>query len=221
MSTVVAVVLFPGANCEFDVAQVVESVGAVPKLVSHQAADLSDADAVILPGGFSYGDYLRPGAIARFSPVMRAVSDFAAAGGPVLGICNGFQVLTESGLLPGALQKNSRLRFLCQEVDLQVATVRTRLTASLSQELPLALPINHFEGNYICSVETLAELSANDQILFRYVEDVNGSLDRIAGICNAGRNVFGMMPHPEREGGHWAKEEADHRYAMIRSFVGR
>lgn len=221
MSTVVAVVVFPGSNCEFDVAEIIESVGALPKLVSHQALDLSDADAVILPGGFAYGDYLRPGALARFSPVMRAVRDFAALGGPVLGICNGFQVLTEAGMLPGALQKNSGLRFLCEEVELEVSSVATRLTSSLEQGMTLRLPINHFEGNYLCSAETLASLRENDQIVLRYRSDVNGSIDRIAGICNEGRNVFGMMPHPEREGVHWEKEEASKRYAVIRSFVGR
>jgi phosphoribosylformylglycinamidine synthase len=153
---------------------------------------------VIVPGGFAHGDYLRTGAIARFSPVMRAVGDFVAEGGPVIGICNGFQILCEAGLLPGALQKNSGLKFLCETVEITVETTTTPLTSSATPGARLRIPINHFEGNYVCTPDTLAELRTEDRIVFRYVENPNGALDDIAGICNAGRNVVGLMPHPER-----------------------
>ncbi|MGZ4786679.1 MAG: phosphoribosylformylglycinamidine synthase subunit PurQ, partial [Acidimicrobiales bacterium] len=144
------------------------------------------------------GDYLRPGAIARFSPVMSAVQEFAAAGGPVVGICNGFQVLTEAGLLPGALQKNRGLKFICAMVDVRVESSRSILTSEATEGSVLRIPINHFEGNYTCSSETLAELQGDDRIVLRYVDNPNGSVDDIAGICSAGRNVVGLMPHPER-----------------------
>jgi phosphoribosylformylglycinamidine synthase subunit PurQ / glutaminase len=153
---------------------------------------------VVVPGGFAHGDYLRPGAIARFSPVMAAVTEFARSGGPVVGICNGFQVLTEAGLLPGALQKNRRLKFLCTTVDLTVVTSRSVLTSATEVGDVLRVPVNHFEGNYTCSPETLAELHADDRVVLRYAENPNGSVDDIAGITNAGRNVVGLMPHPER-----------------------
>jgi phosphoribosylformylglycinamidine synthase len=155
-------------------------------------------DAIVVPGGFAHGDYLRTGAIARFSPVMESVADFAAAGGPVVGICNGFQVLCEAGLLPGALQKNAGLKFLCNTVDIRVETTASVLTSQARTGDVLHVPINHFEGNYVCSPETLAELRAEDRVVVRYVENPNGSLDDIAGIRNAAGNVVGLMPHPER-----------------------
>ena len=164
----------------------------------HGDRSIGDVDAVVVPGGFAHGDYLRPGAIARFSPIMTAVAEFANSGGPVVGICNGFQVLTEAGLLPGALQKNRGLKFLCQMTELEVAATDTALTSDIAPGTRLRIPINHFEGNYTCSAETLASLVAEDRVVFRYVENPNGSMNDIAGICNAGRNVVGLMPHPER-----------------------
>jgi phosphoribosylformylglycinamidine synthase len=198
MSSHVAVVVFPGTNCELDVLEAVERLGGSAELVWHTERRLHDADAVVVPGGFAHGDYLRTGAIARFSPVMDAVQAFAAAGGPVVGICNGFQVLTEAGLLPGALQKNAGLKFVCRTVDLRVETTRSPLTGLARVGDVLRVPINHFEGNYVCDGPTLERLRADDRIVFRYVENPNGSLDDIAGICNEGRNVVGLMPHPER-----------------------
>jgi phosphoribosylformylglycinamidine synthase I len=198
MATVVGVVVFPGSNCEMDVVEAVGNVGGEGRLVWHGASSLGDVDAVVLPGGFAHGDYLRPGAIARFSPVMDAVRDFAAAGGPVVGICNGFQVLCEAGLLPGALQKNRGLKFLCGPADLRVEAGATPLTGDVAPGTTLRIPINHFEGNYTCGPDTLAELRADDRVVFRYVENPNGSVDDIAGICSAQRNVVGLMPHPER-----------------------
>ncbi len=198
MSATVGVVVFPGSNCEHDVVAAVERLGADGRLLFHRDADLSGVDAVVLPGGFAHGDYLRTGAIARFSPVMQAVSDFAAGGGPVVGICNGFQVLTEAGLLPGALQKNAGLRFLCTTVELRVETTETVLTNAASVGDVLAVPVNHFEGNYVCDEATLDRLRDEDRIVVRYVDNPNGSLDDIAGVCNEGRNVVGLMPHPER-----------------------
>jgi phosphoribosylformylglycinamidine synthase subunit PurQ / glutaminase len=153
---------------------------------------------VILPGGFAHGDYLRPGAIARFSPIMDAVREHAAAGGPVVGICNGFQVLTEAGMLPGALQKNRGLKFLCTTTRLRVETTDSCLTAEARVGDVLQIPINHFEGSYTCDAATLQELRADERIVVRYVDNPNGSIDDIAGVCNAGRNVVGLMPHPER-----------------------
>jgi phosphoribosylformylglycinamidine synthase len=196
--TRVGVVVFPGSNCEHDVVEALESLGADAELLWHGDRSLGDVDAVVLPGGFAHGDYLRPGAIARFSPVMSAITEFAAEGGPVIGICNGFQVLTEAGLLPGALQKNGGSRFLCTSVDLVVASAQSALTCAAEVGEVLRLPINHFEGNYTCSAETLAELRAEDRIVLRYVRNPNGSVDDIAGVCSAGRNVVGLMPHPER-----------------------
>jgi len=194
----VAVVRFPGTNCEFDVVEAVESLGGTAEIVFHDRSSLGAADAVVVAGGFAHGDYLRPGAIARFSPVMSAVRDFAESGGPVIGICNGFQVLTEAGLLPGALQKNAGLKFRCQMTELRVETTDSALTSSSSVGAILRIPINHFEGNYTCSPETLAELRDQDRIVVRYVDNPNGSVDDIAGVCSAGRNVVGLMPHPER-----------------------
>ena len=198
MGATVGVVLFPGSNCEMDVVEAVERLGATGKLLWHDDADLGDVDAVVVPGGFAHGDYLRPGAIARFSPVMGAVATYAQNGGPVVGICNGFQVLTEAHLLPGALQKNAGLKFRCGPSRLRVETTDSVLTSAASIGDVLEIPINHFEGNYTCSAETLAELRAEDRVVVRYVDNPNGSIDDIAGVCSAGRNVVGLMPHPER-----------------------
>jgi phosphoribosylformylglycinamidine synthase I len=198
MSARIGVVQFPGTNCELDVVHAVEQLGGSGEILFHTERSLRDADAVVVPGGFAHGDYLRTGAIARFSPIMDAVADHAAAGGPVVGICNGFQVLCEAGLLPGALQKNAGLKFLCQTVDVRVETTASVLTGEARTGDVLRIPINHFEGNYVCSPETLAELRVEGRIVFRYVENPNGSLDDIAGIANAGGNVVGLMPHPER-----------------------
>ena len=194
----IGVVTFPGSNCELDAVEAVRDLGGAAELLWHGDADLHGVDAVILPGGFAHGDYLRPGAIARFSPVMDAVRTFAADGGPVVGICNGFQVLTEAGLVPGALQKNRGLKFLCTSTKLRVETTSSVLTSAAQVGDVLRIPINHFEGNYTCDPETLAELRAEDRIVVRYVDNPNGSVDDIAGVCNEGRNVVGLMPHPER-----------------------
>ncbi|MEA2932267.1 MAG: phosphoribosylformylglycinamidine synthase subunit PurQ / glutaminase [Actinomycetota bacterium] len=194
----VGVVVFPGSNCEHDVVEAVTLLGGDPQLVWHGDRSLGDVDAVVLPGGFAHGDYLRPGAIARFSPVMDAVVEFASAGGPVVGICNGFQVLTEAGLLPGALQKNRGLKFICSTVSVRVENAESALTRRATPGAVLRLPINHFEGNYTCSPEVLAQLRADDRIVLRYLDNPNGSVDDIAGICSASRNVCGLMPHPER-----------------------
>ncbi len=198
MSPRVGVVLFPGSNCEQDMIEAMGLVGAEPEILWHGDATTKGVDAVIVPGGFAHGDYLRPGAIARFSPIMGAVSEFAAAGGPVVGICNGFQVLTEAGLLPGALQKNAGLKFVCTMVELRVESTDSALTRGAEAGSVLRVPINHFEGNYTCDADTLAQLRDEDRIVLRYVENPNGSIDDIAGICNEGRNVVGLMPHPER-----------------------
>jgi phosphoribosylformylglycinamidine synthase I len=214
VTTRIGVVVFPGTNCEHDVVRALRIVsdgsggsgddgsgradGAEAELVWHTETSVDRYDALVLPGGFAHGDYLRPGALARFSPVMEAVTRFAADGGPVIGICNGFQVLTEAGLLPGALQKNSGLRFLCRTVPVEVCSTRTPLTAASEVGAVLRLPVNHFEGNYICDTATLERLRAEDRIVLRYTENPNGSLDDIAGICNEEGNVVGLMPHPER-----------------------
>jgi phosphoribosylformylglycinamidine synthase I len=194
----IGVVVFPGTNCEHDVVQAAEAVGGAGVLLWHGDASVDGVDAVVLPGGFAHGDYLRPGALARFSPVMEAVADFARAGGPVVGICNGFQVLTEAGLLPGALQKNGRLRFLCQPVPVVVASSSSVLTSSAAVGDELVLPINHFSGNYTCDDDTLRRLQEEDRVVLRYAENPNGSVDAIAGIANEAGNVVGLMPHPER-----------------------
>jgi phosphoribosylformylglycinamidine synthase len=194
----VGVVVFPGSNCEMDCIESVSRLGGEGRLLWHGDEDLGGVDAVIVPGGFAHGDYLRPGAIARFSPAMNAVERFAAAGGPVVGICNGFQILTEAGLLPGALQKNRGLKFLCQPSMIRVETSESSLTSRASTGDELSIPINHFEGNYTCDDETLARLNDEDRVVLRYVDNPNGSVDDIAGVCNEGRNVVGLMPHPER-----------------------
>jgi len=198
MSARIGVVQFPGTNCELDVVWAIEQLGAAAELCWHADATVHGVDAVVVPGGFDHGDYLRTGALARFSPVMTAVTGFAAAGGPVVGICNGFQVLTEAQLLPGALQKNAGLKFLCETVELRVETTSTVLTSACELGQTLRVPINHFEGNYVCDQATLDELRGDDRIVVRYVENPNGSLDDIAGISNEHRNVVGLMPHPER-----------------------
>jgi phosphoribosylformylglycinamidine synthase len=198
VSTRVGVVQFPGSNCEHDVMAALNLLGAEARLVWHGDRSLRDLDAVVLPGGFAHGDYLRPGALARFAPIMAAVTEFAAAGGPVVGICNGFQVLTEAHLLPGALQKNRGLTFLCQSADLEVVSDRSVLTRGIAAGTPLRIPINHFEGNYTCDPATLADLHRQRRVVLRYVDNPNGSLDDIAGICNEAGNVVGLMPHPER-----------------------
>ena len=198
MSAVVGVVLFPGSNCEQDAMEAIRDLGGEARLLWHGDTSTGGVDAVIVPGGFAHGDYLRPGAIARFSPIMAAVGEHAAAGGPVVGICNGFQVLTEAGLLPGALQKNRGLKFLCTTVPVRVESARSALTAEAQEGAVLRIPINHFEGNYTCSPRVLDELRAEDRIVLRYVDNPNGSVDDIAGICNERGNVVGLMPHPER-----------------------
>ncbi|MGZ0228400.1 MAG: phosphoribosylformylglycinamidine synthase subunit PurQ [Acidimicrobiales bacterium] len=198
MGTTVGVVVFPGTNCEFDVVEAIGEVGGEATLLWHGDTDVGAVDAVVVPGGFAHGDYLRPGAIARFSPMMEAVTQFANGGGPVVGICNGFQVLTEAGLLPGALQKNAGLKFKSGQCTLVSANSWSSFTTGMEVGTQLAIPINHFEGNYTCDADTLAELQDNDRIVFRYADNPNGSMADIAGICNAAGNVVGMMPHPER-----------------------
>tara|TARA_Y100000816_G_scaffold286337_1_gene267324 strand:+ start:1450 stop:2115 length:666 start_codon:yes stop_codon:yes gene_type:complete len=198
VSPTIGVIVFPGSNCEQDALEAITSLGSKGQLIWHDSSDLGNSDAVIIPGGFAHGDYLRPGAIARFSPAMESVITFANSGRPVLGICNGFQILTEAGLLPGALQKNIGLKFLCKMVKLNVQTTNSVLTSQSAKGDSLNIPINHFEGNYTCSKETLDELQAEDQILLTYENNPNGSTADIAGICNKERNVVGLMPHPER-----------------------
>jgi phosphoribosylformylglycinamidine synthase I len=206
------VVQFPGSNCDDDAYHAIEAVVGQPvEFIWHQSEQVSGFDAIILPGGFAFGDYLRTGAIARFSPVMGAVGRFARSGGLVLGICNGFQILLEAGLLPGAMTRNKRLRFLCRQVHVRVESIDTPFTCAARKGQVLKMPIAHMEGNYFCDPETLAEMERNEQIIFRYVTpdgrdagpddfsaNPNGSLRAIAGICNRERNVLGLMPHPER-----------------------
>ncbi len=198
MSGTVGVIVFPGTNCEHDAVEALERLGADARLVFHTETSLQGLDALVLPGGFAHGDYLRPGAIARFSPIMEAVSAFASDGGPVVGICNGFQVLCEAHLLPGALQKNRGLTFLCESAVLRVTSTRSVLTSGAELGQELVVPINHFSGSYTCDLETLRQLRDEDRIVLRYVENPNGSLDDIAGISNEAGNVVGLMPHPER-----------------------
>ena len=198
MAALIGVVTFPGSNCELDAVEAVEALGGRAELLWHADPTVGQVDAVILPGGFAHGDYLRPGAIARFSPIMDAVREHAAAGGAVVGICNGFQVLTEAGLLPGALQKNKGLKFLCATTRLRVETTDSSLTAEAKVGDVLRIPINHFEGSYTCDADTLAQLRGDDRVVVRYVDNPNGSIDDIAAVCSEGRNVVGLMPHPER-----------------------
>lgn len=198
MSARVGIVVFPGSNCEQDVFRATRELGAEPRYVWHADTQLPDVDIVVLPGGFAHGDYLRTGAIARFSPIMEAVTERAASGGLTIGICNGFQVLCEAGLLPGALRKNAGLKFLCKWVDLVVENDATPFTSRASKGEVLRVPINHFEGNWYCEPDELSILKANDQVLLRYADNPNGSIESIAGIANRDLNVFGLMPHPER-----------------------
>jgi phosphoribosylformylglycinamidine synthase len=198
MAARIGVVVFPGTNCEYDAFTALERLGADVRYVWHHETSLGDLDAVVLPGGFAHGDYLRPGAIARFSVVMDQVAAFAADGRAVIGICNGFQVLCEAGLLPGALQKNAGLTFLCRPVDLEVASSASVLTCEATVGQRLTIPINHFSGSYVCDEETLTELVASDRVVLRYLDNPNGSIGDIAGVANAQGNVVGLMPHPER-----------------------
>ena len=194
-----AVVVFPGSNSDRDACYAAGHVlGQQAELVWHKDTDLGGADAVILPGGFAHGDYLRTGAIARFSPIMAAVSRFAERGGPVLGICNGFQILLEAGLLPGAMVRNDSVKFVSLHVGVRVEHTDTPFTVACRQGQVLRLPIAHGEGNYFADPDVLRGLEANRQVIFRYLENPNGSVNDIAGICNATRNVVGLMPHPER-----------------------
>ena len=205
---IVGVVVFPGSNCDQDCYSAIEAAeGMSPRYIWHRETNLNGIDAVILPGGFSYGDYLRAGAIARFSPVMEEVCKFARKGGMVIGICNGFQILTEAGLLPGTLRMNVNLRFLCKEVNLSVQTVNTALTAGTAKGDVLRMPMAHKAGNYYAEPDTIRMLEDNNRVVFRYCEpngeitpdsNPNGSRNNIAGICNETGRIVGMMPHPER-----------------------
>jgi phosphoribosylformylglycinamidine synthase I len=194
----IGVTIFPGSNCDRDALYAVEQMGAEPVELWHADADLNGVDAVIVPGGFSYGDYLRPGAIARFARVMTPLEDFARSGGPILGVCNGFQVLTEAHLLPGALLRNTHMRFVCRPVRVRVETTGTSWTSACEPGEELILPVAHNEGNYFADPATLEELEDEGRVVLRYFENPNGSANDIAGICNEGRNVVGIMPHPER-----------------------
>jgi phosphoribosylformylglycinamidine synthase subunit PurQ / glutaminase len=202
------VIVFPGSNCDHDAYHVVSKhIGQPVDFIWHKETDLSGYDAILIPGGFSYGDYLRAGALASFSPVMNAVKDFAAEGKFVFGICNGFQILCETGLLPGALMRNADLHFVCRHVNIRTENTGTPFTSELESGSVLSIPIAHAEGNYVCDDETMNMLEENGQIVFRYCDEngeltadanPNGALSNIAGICNLDRNVLGMMPHPER-----------------------
>ena len=202
------VLVFPGSNCDHDTHNVVDGIARQPvTYLWHASEDLQDCDAILVPGGFAYGDYLRTGAIARFAPVMQSVKRFADAGGLVLGICNGFQILCEAGLLPGALMRNANQRYICKQTFLRTETVDSPFTHGLKQKQVLQMPIGHMEGNYFCDAETLSALKAEDRIAFRYATpqgeitaaaNPNGSLENIAGVLNKGRNVLGLMPHPDR-----------------------
>jgi phosphoribosylformylglycinamidine synthase subunit PurQ / glutaminase len=203
-----SIIVFPGSNCDHDAYHAVKHVlGQEAEFVWHKETSLNGADVVVLPGGFSHGDYLRTGAIARFSPVMTAVGDFARSGGPVLGICNGFQILCEAGLLPGAMLRNRDLKFHCEHVHIRVEQTDTPFTSRASRGQVLRVPIAHGEGNYYAEPEVVTELEASGRVIFRYCDtrgqitdaaNPNGALNSIAGICNAQRNVVGLMPHPER-----------------------
>jgi phosphoribosylformylglycinamidine synthase len=193
------VVIFPGSNCDHDCYYAIKTVTGQPvEFIWHQDTSVKGFDAVILPGGFAYGDYLRTGALAKFSPVMQAVREFADKGGLVIGICNGFQILTEAGMLPGALMRNSNMKYICKFLQLRTETTDTPFTNQLTKGQVLNVPIGHGEGNYFADEDTLKELEDNRQVAFRYLENPNGSIHDIAGIVNKGRNVLGMMPHPDR-----------------------
>ncbi len=212
-----AVIVFPGSNCDRDMARAIELVsGHAPQMVWHKDSELpAGTDFIALPGGFSYGDYLRSGAMAARSPIMRVVIDAAARGTPVLGVCNGFQVLTEAGLLPGALMRNAGLHFLCKDAPIRVENSQSIFTSRYAAGEELAIPIAHHDGNYAADADTLDMLEADGRIAFRYRSDVNGSARNIAGILNAGGNVLGMMPHPER-----AVEAAHGNLDGLRLFEG-
>ncbi len=193
------IVVFPGSNCDHDVYNVLKNMMNVDaRFLWHKDNSIGDRNLIILPGGFSYGDYLRCGALSIFSPIMKDVFKFANDGGIVIGICNGFQVLCEAGLLPGALLRNESLKFICKTVTLKVENNKSIFTSEYGIKEEIMMPVAHGEGNYFCDEDTLRALIGNNQILFRYIDNPNGSLDNIAGIQNVKRNVFGMMPHPER-----------------------
>ncbi len=194
-----AVIVFPGSNCDIDMYHAIEDVlGETVEYIWHETTSLDEYDAILLPGGFSYGDYLRSGAIARFAPIMKEVEKAAEIGKPILGVCNGFQVLLEAGLLPGAMKKNDQLQFICATETIIVENNQTIFTSEYTLGEEIAIPIAHGEGNYYCDPETLEQLKKNNQIVFRYKNNPNGSLEDIAGIINKQGNVLGMMPHPER-----------------------
>ncbi len=202
------VIVFPGSNCDQDMIYVLRNIMKQEVVeLWHKDHDLKGCDFVVLPGGFSFGDYLRSGAIARFSPIMESVMEFAAKGGYVFGVCNGFQILCEAGLVPGALMHNTERKFICRNVHIKAQTSDTLITSAVPMDRALKIPIAHGEGNYFADADTLKQLNANGQILFRYCDEngnitpesnPNGAIENIAGVCNAGKNVFGMMPHPER-----------------------
>ncbi|MCO5937276.1 MULTISPECIES: phosphoribosylformylglycinamidine synthase subunit PurQ [Mucilaginibacter] len=202
------VVIFPGSNCDEDIIHVLQNVmGQQVVRLWHKDHDLQGAEFIVLPGGFSFGDYLRSGAIARFSPIMQEVIQFAAKGGKVLGICNGFQILTEAGLLPGALLHNKNRKFICRNIHMKAQTTNSLVTQLIDPQRALKIPLAHGEGNYFADADVLKAINDNDQVLFRYCDEAgnitddsnpNGSIENIAGVTNAGRNVFGFMPHPER-----------------------
>jgi phosphoribosylformylglycinamidine synthase len=202
------VLVFPGSNCDHDTYNVVSQVlGSDATMLWHESTDLEGSDAILVPGGFAYGDYLRTGAIAKFAPIMQPVKKFAAGGGLVLGICNGFQILAEAGLLPGALMRNAGLNYVCKQVYLRTETANSPFTNGLRKGDVLKMPVGHMEGNYFCDDATLSELNRQDRVAFRYASaegavdakyNINGSLENIAGVLNEGRNVLGMMPHPDR-----------------------
>jgi len=208
VSKKIGVIVFPGSNCDHDAYHAMKHVmNAETKFLWHKDSDLSDIDLLIVPGGFSYGDYLRSGAIARFSPIMNSVIDYAEKGNPVLGICNGFQILLESGLLPGAMLHNEKLRFVCKNVNIRVESTQSLFTSSMKKGQVINIPVSHGEGNYFIDDEGLQKLEENDQVAFRYCDEngnlteesnFNGSVSAIAGITNKAGNVLGMMPHPER-----------------------
>jgi phosphoribosylformylglycinamidine synthase subunit PurQ / glutaminase len=202
------VLVFPGSNCDHDAYYAIEAAAKQPvTFLWHASHDLENCDGIVVPGGFAYGDYLRTGAIAKFAPIMQEVGRFAASGGLVLGICNGFQILCEAGLLPGALLRNAGLKYVCKRVHLRVESTDTPFTTACDDGEVLEIPIGHMEGNYFCAPDTLAQLKSDHRIIFRYSDaegrispeaNPNGSIDNIAGICDEGRNVLGMMPHPDR-----------------------
>jgi phosphoribosylformylglycinamidine synthase subunit PurQ / glutaminase len=202
------VIIFPGSNCDHDSYYALNQIAGQPAtMLWHEASDLEGCDAIIVPGGFAYGDYLRTGAIAKFAPIMQSVKKFADQGGLVIGICNGFQILCEAGLLPGALMRNAGLKYICKQVHLRVETTNTPFTHDLKKGEVMQIPIGHMEGNYFADEATLTQLREQDRVVFRYATaageitaeaNPNGSLDNIAGICSEGRNVLGMMPHPDR-----------------------